>query len=485
MKTIIKFLKNKGISAYYCGETARDIALGRIPREYEIAIKATISDIREKLKGYVISVNEYDVSITLTYKEKQYLLYPLKKIKLVNTYYNYEFTSDLKEDASSRDFTIHGLYYDPLKDKWYDFYNGLEDIKSKTIRFIGDGFTRIMESKIRLLKPSIIKAILGNEWTISPETIEVIKKYSIKIYPVHPKQIYTEIVNLFTYSNKPSIAFKEMESCGLLKYFFPEFQECLNIAQPNKSKGLTLSQHIILALDTLDISVSLSTKLAVLLHDIGKPYTEIYTSSGVHFYNHENIGAHLAEKILHRWGFPKSIIEKVSLLITHHLFDTYAYKSEVALKKLITKVGVNNIQDLIDLRIADRLGNTKKDISMLHVNLLREKVNILLSIGNSGEFRLNITDKELFDLLPIDNQDPDTIPQIKKYLENLIVSGKVKNKKFELKTEILKILKIKCPLNKAHLFKMWENYSAGTAELFSNGSFKCSIYCNDNCKKWM
>ena len=137
LKSIVKFLKSYGYTSYVCGGTARDLKLKKTLRYYDIAVKATLRELQTSFKDKITSTDPFSTSVTIKYMDSEFMLYPMKKVWLENSYYKFEYTASLKEDAESRDFTINALYYDPLGNKWYDFFNGENDLNNKIIKFIG------------------------------------------------------------------------------------------------------------------------------------------------------------------------------------------------------------------------------------------------------------------------------------------------------------------------------------------------------------
>ncbi len=485
---ILKIFKSVNLKPYLCGGTARDLYMSKLPFGWDVCVKSTLQELKRKFKSSLINIDDYNHRVTLSIENKNVYVYPLKRISLINTYYNYDYTNNLEEDSKSRDFTVNSLYYDIDEDKFLDFHNGKQDIANRIIRFIGNPHDRILESKARLLRAPVLATILGPGWNIDYESQEAIKDMHLRLVPVNHKQINPEIMNLLLRSKYPSKAFNLMRSLKLLEDFFPELNNCIGIEQSNKAVGLELYQHIMYALDSIGLYSNnlLVLKLAALLHDIGKPYTKIITDSGIHFYNHENVGAYLAEKVLTRWGFQRNIINQVVMLVVNHLFDASPRKSEVSIKKLIAKVGPKSINTLIDLRVADRRGTGRKNISMEKVEMLRKRINTLLPTLQSDKFVLNISDKELLSMIEKHTEVPEeAIVELKKYLEAKVRSETLKNRSQSLKNAVIKVNKIACPLDKKHLFKTWFEYETDSSDVFQNGFLKCGIYCNFTCNKYL
>lgn len=483
--SIIKFLnKYYDIQGLYSGSTARNIYLKNNVPVWNISVNKDMAYLQEHLNGRILSVDGFNTSVTIKHNDVSYVLFPLKKIELIKSYYNYKFTDSVEDDAASKDFTINSLYYDPIKEKWFDYFNGINDINSKIIKFVGDPDTRILESKVRILKAPVLNALLGNNWIIEAHSSYALTNNKLKLSIVNPKQVANELTKLCLHADQPSLAFRLMVKFGLLDEFFPELLRCINIEQSNKSTGLDLFNHIMYTLDAVPKNNNdlLLMRITALLHDIGKPYTKIHVNDELHFFNHENVGAFLSEKILNRWGFSKNIISPTLRLIQNHLFDATPNKSEVSIRKLVQKVGPDLIHNLLDLRIADRLGTGRKNISMANIEWLRHKINSILAETDISKLHLNITDSDIIESLE-NNTDfiKETIVEVKNYLRNGIVTHKIKNKTNKLIVAIKDLSNIKCPLDLPHLYKTHSEIITDSADVFPTGDLKCGIYCNFTC----
>lgn len=477
---IVNLLRSHNIEALVCGGTARDIYLKRKPVSNDIAVNVDFQSLNTILKSdqriTIVKQGEHP-SIEIVYLNKNYILYPLKRVTVSNTYYSYTYTKLFSEDAESRDFTINSIYFDPISNSWSDFNTGLQDLENKVIRFVGNPESTLFASKIRILRAFVLKSILGDQWKIDAITAQCIKQHKLKLIPVSARQINGELIKVLTRSETPSVFFRILRRFGVLEDFFPELHKCIDIEQNNKSEALDLFDHIMYAIDSIPVSNSnaLLLRTAALLHDIGKPYTEVVTSTGLHFYNHENVGSYLSDRILYRFGFQKDFVEQVHLLIQHHLFEVNK-DSDASLKRLINKVGPENIHHLLDLRIADRYGTGRHDISMININLIRDAVNRILDESYPEHFKLNIEDSELIQLV-----GEEALDSVKEFIKSKITSGRLINKSKNIIKAVKKINKIYCPLGKAHLFKTWTELQNGSADVFENGQLKCGVYCNFTC----
>ena len=483
---IVKLLKSYGYESYISGETARDIYRKVEPLSIHVSVAAELVAIRDLLKDKITDIDTYTSTITVSYKNQTYYIHPLMVIKLKNTYCNFKSTTSFEDSVKHVGFTIHALYYDPINDNWLNFYNAKKDIDNKTIKFIGDPENRILESKIRLLEGPVLAGLLGEGWSLETNTHDMIRKYYLKVVMTHSSQIKIELQRLFEFVERPSQVFNILRSTKLIEQILPELALCYSIPQSNKQKDLTLWGHIMYALDSIKIGQQnyVVLRLAALFHDIGKPHCQIETKTGMHFYSHENIGAMLTERILYNWGFSRATIKNVSLLVKQHLFNAGGNVSDSYINKLIAKVGPENINDLLDLRIADRWGTGRKDIKMDRVEALRTRINAKLAKTSKKTFKLNLSAIDITKAIRFATDNTDkTVGCVQQYLEYKVIYGKLHNKAANLKRAIRDVNKIPCPLDKPHLFKTWADIVKGQEDTFDNGKLKCGVYCNFTCDK--
>ena len=483
--SIIKLLESRGYQAYISGETARDIYLNKTPKQHHVAVAAPFTELQKQFKEFIVASDSHTTILKFNYRNSLFFIRPLQQIKLDHTYCSYKYTDSFETDAYHRGYTIDALYYNPIKGTWLNFHSAKADIENKVIKLI-NGKASLLESKVRLLRGPVLAGTLGDGWKLSAKAHTHIKDFHLKVIMAHSSQIRQELTALLGHCTSPSKVFNILRSTKVLEILFPELLLCVGIPQSNKRANLDLYQHIMYALDSVKPTQTNSVviRLAALLHDIAKPHTQIETETGMHFYSHEIVGAMLTERILFRWGFPKPLIAKVALLVRNHLFDAYAKVPLKNIRKLIARIGPTNIHDLIDLRIADRHGTGRKDISMKKVYAFRERVNKELAKISPAQFKLRLTEDAIYKYIRYSTDSPrDAVLPIQTYLENKVLYGRLANKTANLKRAIRTINKIKCPLDKAHLFKTWTSILKDDPEIFEDGKLKCGVYCNFICDK--
>jgi len=202
-------------------------------------------------------------------------------------------------------------------------------------------------------------AKVNNRWWIGENTFDALKKNADLLRHISPERISDEFQKIIM-SNRPAWGVELLVETGLMKHIIPELYDTISVRQ-NKHHYYgpfnTVYKHMLAALKTCP-SEKLEVRLAAFLHDIGKPKSKRGHGYDSTFYGHEYVGARMAKVIMERLKFPKKIADKTTLLVKNHMF--YYNTDEVGekgVRKVIRKVGLENINDLIDVRIGDRLGS--------------------------------------------------------------------------------------------------------------------------------
>jgi poly(A) polymerase/tRNA nucleotidyltransferase (CCA-adding enzyme) len=285
-----------------------------------------------------------------------------------------KFAKTLEEDLSRRDFTINAL---ALKIKNSDFevvdlFDGQNDLKKKIIRAVGEANERFDEDALRMMRAVRFAVTLGGEvkvkrtngprklaekmpFEIEEKTKKAIAKNSKNLKMIALERIQDEL-NKILVSDFAAEGIELLRELKLLQYIVPELEKGYGVGQ-NRHHIYTIYEHSILALKNCP-SEKLEVRLAALFHDIAKPETKRGEGAFSTFYNHDHVGARVVEKILKRLKYSSEIVKKVRLLVDNHMF--YYNVEEVgasSVRRLVKRVGLENINDLIDVRIGDRLGS--------------------------------------------------------------------------------------------------------------------------------
>lgn len=388
IQSIIKKLEKGGFEAYVVGGSVRDILLEKIPKDWDVTTNAKPEEIQKIFPASFYN-NKFG---TVTVINKDAEDESLKNIEIttyrVDAEYSdkrhpdeIKFTPKLEEDLKRRDFTINAIALktknEKLKTKNYgivDLFGGREDLENKIIRAVGNPDERFNEDALRMLRAVRFSAQLGFE--IEKKTLIAIKKNCELLKFVSQERIRDEFEKIIL-SDRAYEGIELLRKSKLLTYVIPELEDGVGVGQ-NRHHIYTIYEHLILSLKHCP-SKNLEVRLAALLHDIAKPQTKAGIGPDSTFYNHDYVGAKFTKRILKRLKFSGKITDKVSLLVKNHMFYYNVDEvSEAGVRRIIKRVGKENLKDLMDLRIADRLGSgvpKAKPYKLRHLEYLIEKVS--------------------------------------------------------------------------------------------------------------
>lgn len=242
--------------------------------------------------------------------------------------------TDARKDALRRDFTVNGLFYDPVSRKVMDWVEGQKDLKKKIIRAIGDSGKRFAEDKLRMLRAVRFASVLG--FKIEPGTFAAIKKLAKQIHSVSQERIRDELVKMLTGPN-PALALTLLDRTGLLAHVLPEVQRMKGVSQPKAfhPEGDVFTHTLFLMKQLKNASPVLA--FGCLLHDVGKPAT-FKRADRIRFNGHDRVGARIAEKILERLRFSNELKEQIVACVEGHMrFKDVQQMRASTLKKFLQR----------------------------------------------------------------------------------------------------------------------------------------------------
>lgn len=405
IEDVLAVFQKNGVEAYLVGGCVRDYLLGKKPADWDIATSATPEEI-QKLFPRNFYANEFGTVTVLNDSEdltlKQVEITPYRADGAYSDQRHpdeVKFGVSLEEDLARRDFTINAIAMgldESGQQVIIDPFGGRADLNKKLIRAVGVPEERFNEDTSRLIRAARFKAQLG--FSTEEKTQEAILKlaHTINIAKGAVRKEFLKMIN----DKNAAQAIEELRESGLMKYIIPELLEGIGVGQ-NGHHAFTVWEHNLKSLDyAVSQNYSEEVRLAALFHDIGKPKTKRFSdeTKDYTFYGHNTIGERMAINILRRLKFPAQSIDKVAKLIYYHMF---AYNSnpelgdvttDKSIRRLINGVGVENIWDLINLRLADRAGSGVKKIEKFdnrHIkfrieNLLRDPIS-LKQLAINGE----------------------------------------------------------------------------------------------------
>ena len=376
---IVKKLYQANFEAYIVGGCVRDLLLKRESKDWDITTNASPEKI-QKLFPDSVYENEFGTIAVKTGSENSDL-----KIVEVTTFRKegkysdkrhpdeIKFAETIEEDLGRRDFTINAMALHletqnlkhKTQEKSYklqvtsykiiDPFDGQKDLQNKLIRAVGNPKERFSEDGLRLMRA--IRFACELNFQIEPQTLEAIKDNASLLIFISKERIRDEFIKIIN-SSQSDKGILFLQKTDLLKQIIPELEKGIGVTQ-NKHHIYTVWEHAWRSLNyACKKEYSLEVKLASLFHDIGKPYTKEGEGKDATFYNHEWQGAKITAQILNRLKFPKDKAEKIVKLVRYHGF---VYDPEIttdaAIRRLLVRVNKENIQELAQVREADRIGS--------------------------------------------------------------------------------------------------------------------------------
>lgn len=409
---ILEKLEKSGFEVYIVGGCVRDFLREVQPKDWDVTTNARPEDILkifpdgkyENIFGTVIvplknekGETENVVEVT-TYRSEQGYSDRRHPDQIT-------FEDKLEKDLERRDFTVNAMAMrithnaqrvTPEKKIQYeiiDLFGGQKDMNKKVIRAVGEPSERFKEDALRMMRAVRFACQLG--FDIEPKTERAIVKLAGSIKFISNERLRDELIKILQ-SDRAYEGMMMLHNFKLLQYIIPELEKGVGVEQA-KHHIHTVFKHSLLSLKFCP-SKDWRVRFAALLHDIAKPQTKRIIEGGATFYNHDIVGAKVTEKIMKRLKFSNEDMKKVTLLVRNHMFYyNVGEVTESSVRRLIVKVGEENLRDLIDLRIADRLGSgvpKAKPYKLRHLEYMIEKVRKhpisakMLKINGDGLMKL-------------------------------------------------------------------------------------------------
>lgn len=370
-----KFTK-AGWKIHIVGGSVRDLLMSRPVHDFDFTTDAKPEEILKLLPegfydnkfGTVGIPERQDPSFTGQDPEQQKEIFEITTMRKEGVYQDFRhptevsWTNKIEEDLARRDFTINAISLS-ADGTIVDPFGGQIDIKNGIIRAVGDPHKRFKEDALRLIRAIRISTQL--EFEIEDKTFQAIRENRKLIKEVAYERIRDELFKLLASTN-PYIGIVKLREAGILEIILPELEKCFGVKQegPKHARVYDIGEHALLTLQSTPSQDSL-VKFTALLHDIGKPDTvKVDETGNVTFYNHDLVGGKLSLQIAKRFNLSKKQADKLYRLIRWHLFTVDERQTDSAIRRFIKNIGLENINDMLVLRIGDRLGGgTQKAMS--------------------------------------------------------------------------------------------------------------------------
>ena len=350
VRFLLDRLRKNGYESYIVGGCVRDLLLERVPGDWDITTSALPDQIRDvfgEFPAIEIGKQHGTVAIVLNHTP-----YEITAYRTDGPYQDHRrpdsvsFTASLREDLARRDFTVNALAYHP-ETGIIDCFSGLEDLKAKRIRAVGDPSKRLEEDALRILRGLRFAAQLG--FSVDPETKDAMTRKKDLLNCISKERIRTELSKLLT---APAPAEILRESSEIFFTVLPELSPMRGFAQNNPHHCYDVWEHTLHALD--ETPEDLTLRLAIFLHDCGKPavYSEDKDGTG-HFYGHAKKSEELARTVLSRLRYDKKSVQAVCTLVKYH--DLSFVPEERWMKRWCGRLGADTMRNLLIVARGDVL----------------------------------------------------------------------------------------------------------------------------------
>ena len=344
---IIQILQNAGHEAYAVGGCVRDSILGGIPDDREINTSARPAEVKA-LFGRTIDtgIQHGTVTVMLGKEGFEVTTYRIDGIYEDGRHpREVTFTGELREDLRRRDFTVNAMAYNET-DGLVDAFDGLGDLKRKTIRCVGDARERFAEDALRMMRAVRFSAQLG--FSIEEDTQAAIRQMASNLCQVSAERIQTELMKLVT-SPHPEYLRLAWEN-GITAQILPEFDRAMEMPQNHPHHVYSVGEHTLHGM--MAVAPEKSLRLAMLFHDLGKPLCHSVDETGLdHFYGHGELSGEIAETVLSRLKFDNATKEQVTKLVLYHDYPMgETYKS---VRRAASRIGPELFPLLFSIKEAD------------------------------------------------------------------------------------------------------------------------------------
>ena len=446
IQNIIKTIEKAGFEAYLVGGCMRDLLRDQKPKDWDVATNAKPEKIESLFEKTFLDNKFGTVKVRVESKDESLKEVEITPYRIDEKYSDkrhpdkIKWTDDIKEDLARRDFTINAIAGRLNKSKLeiIDPYSGQKDIEKKIVKAVGDPKERFSEDSLRMMRAVRFASVLG--FKIEKETEKAIKENAPWLQAISKERIRDELMKIIM-CPRAAEGVDVLRETGLLKYIIPELLEGYEVDQ-NKHHIYDCYEHSILSLKyAAKKGFNKYVRLAALLHDVGKPRSKEGEGEDATFYSHEIIGAKMTAQIMARLKFSKKDIEKVVKLVRYHLFYyNVGEVSESSVRRLVRKVGLGNVEELLQVRMADRIGSgvpKAEPYKLRHLKYVVEKV----SRDPISAKMLKIGGKEIMDIL---NEKPG--PKVGWVLDILlgeVLTDPSKNNKKNLLKRVKELSKLK------------------------------------------
>jgi tRNA nucleotidyltransferase (CCA-adding enzyme) len=379
VEEIMNLFSENEFEIYIVGGAVRDLLMGKSATDWDFTTNATPDEMLKFLPEDAYYTNAFG---TVGLPQEENTPFEITTYRTEHGGYSDNRRPDevkwgktLEEDLKRRDFTINAMALEAKSEKrkaiskekeifLVDSFNGQKDLENKIIRTVGDPYERFSEDALRMMRAVRIAAELS--FTIETETLEAIKTNAQLLNKISRERVRDELLKILS-SKNPVNGIMLLRETGLLQLILPELEKAFGVEQksPGRHHIYDVGTHLLNSLAAVsERNHDPIVRFATLIHDIGKPQTFRKLETGtITFYNHEVVGASIAKRIADRLRFSNEQKEKLWRLVRYHQFTVTETQTDSALRRFIVNVTPEYVNDMIDLRVGDRLGSGSTETS--------------------------------------------------------------------------------------------------------------------------
>jgi poly(A) polymerase len=351
-------LRERGHVAYFAGGCVRDMVRGLTPKDYDIATDARPQTVQALFpRTYAVGAHFGVIIVVEDGFQFEVATFRSDDAYIDGRHPTAVHFSSPEADAKRRDFTINGMFYDPIADQVIDLVGGQLDIAAKLVRAIGDPARRFAEDRLRMLRAVRFAAVL--DYKVDKQTWNALLSDAASINEISAERIRDELVRILISSNRLR-GWDLLDASGLMRAILPELDAMKGVLQPEQfhPEG-DVFVHTRLMLSLLPETVSVPLVMAVLFHDVAKPVTARVDETGrIRFNEHDRIGAEMTEEIMRRLRFSGAEIEATVEMVRQHMVFKDTPNMRVAkLKRFMARPTFNEELELhrVDCQSSHRM----------------------------------------------------------------------------------------------------------------------------------
>ncbi|HLC94040.1 MAG TPA: CCA tRNA nucleotidyltransferase [Patescibacteria group bacterium] len=416
--------KNKDYRIYIVGGALRELLRGFSPSNWDFTTNATPEQIQQLFADNFYH-NEYG-TVTVKYENNLFEVTPFRTEEDYTDLRHPQkitWAKNIEEDLARRDFTINAIAFDGRE--LIDPHHGIADIKEKIIRAVGDPDKRFSEDALRLMRA--VRIATEVEFTIEDKTRAALMKNSYLLAKISKERVRDELFKILK-SDYAADGILLLKNTGLLAHIIPELDYAFSIPQksPGRHHIYDVGTHLVMSLKSCRAKDPI-VRLAVLLHDIGKPATfkKDEKTGLITFFNHEVAGGHLVKKIAHDLRLSTTEKNRLFTLVRFHQFTVSELQTDKAIRRFIRDVGKENLTDMLILRDADRIGSGAKPTSWRYELFKKRLVEVQKEPFQITDLKIDGNDV----MKTLHLKPGPRVGQILQKLFNEVVEKKLKNER--------------------------------------------------------